>query len=92
MTGKQERFDLGGVMPFDVTQDEIASLLGMFNADGWKVFMRKVKAEAEVSVQEGMSLSATDDRRASARGLYHGQVETITFEQRFRDEVVERGL
>jgi len=70
-----------------LSESEVAALNDLFDRPGWKVFMSMRKEEAEASNAIGMSISEEDEVRSMHRALYHGFMNDLTYESRFRDAV-----
>jgi len=68
---------------------EVSALSDLFEHQGWKVFMSMRQEEADASNAIGMSISEEEDTRAAHRALYHGFMNDLTFEDRFKTALNE---
>jgi len=58
-------------MGIDLPLHNVRDLLAIFQEPGWKVLKEIWKEEEEASIDVGMSLVATEEKRAPHRGVYH---------------------
>ena len=82
-------FDFPSVVPYPLSQDEIVALERMFQENGWRVFMRIRKFQAQASARIGLSLSAPEEQRIMHRAVYHALLGDLLFQDTLSGETTK---
>lgn len=89
---KDAIYDIPEICPIKLNGEQVAQMFDLFSRPGWGLLMQIRKNESEASCSLGMSLTASEEGRTMARGIYHKQLADLYFAQQFEDAVAAANI